>query len=115
LVARWLRDNIGGLEKMAALNEKKAEALYGLLDRHPDFFRVHGAKKDRSRMNVVFRLPNAELDKTFLEEASAAGFYGLEGHRSLGGLRASLYNAVTQEDVNRLLEFMDGFRARHSK
>jgi phosphoserine aminotransferase len=115
LVARWLRDSIGGLKKMAALNEKKAQALYGLLDRYSDFFKIHGAKKDRSRMNVVFRLPSPELDKTFLEEATAAGFYGLEGHRSLGGLRASLYNAVTEEDVNRLLEFMDGFRVRHSK
>ena len=114
LVARWLRDSIGGLEKMAALNEKKAQTLYGLLDRYPGFFQIHGAKKDRSNMNVVFRLLSSELDKTFLDEASAAGFYGLEGHRSLGGLRASLYNAVTEEDVNRLLEFMDGFRARHS-
>lgn len=113
LVARWLRNSIGGLEKMASLNEKKAEALYGFLDRHPDFFQIHGAKKDRSRMNVVFRSPSPELDQTFLEEAAAAGFYGLEGHRSLGGLRASLYNSVTEEDVNRLLEFMDGFQTRH--
>lgn len=115
LVARWLKDRIGGLEKMAALNEKKAQSLYDLLDRHPDFFRVHGAKKDRSKMNVVFRLPSPEMDKTFLEEASRAGFYGLEGHRSLGGLRASLYNSVTEEDVNQLLEFMDGFRNRHAR
>lgn len=115
LIARWLRDSIGGLEKMAALNERKAQALYGLLDEHPGFFRVHGAKKDRSLMNVVFRLPSPEMDQAFLEDASAAGFYGLEGHRSLGGLRASLYNAVMQEDVNRLLEFMKGFRKRHSK
>ena len=115
LVARWLRDSIGGLEKMAVLNERKAGALYGLLDRHPGFFRVHGARKDRSRMNVVFRLPSPELERVFLEESAAAGFFCLEGHRSLGGLRASLYNSVTQEDVDRLLEFMDGFRTRHSK
>jgi phosphoserine aminotransferase len=115
LVVRWLRDCIGGLAKMAALNEKKANSLYDFLDRHPDFFRVHAAKKDRSWMNVAFRLPSPELDKTFLEESSRAGFYGLEGHRSMGGLRASLYNSVTEEDVNRLLEFLDGFRTRHSK
>lgn len=115
LIARWLRDKIGGLEKMAALNERKAQALYGFMDRYPEFFRLHGARKDRSQMNVVFRLPSSKLDKIFLEKADTAGFYGLEGHRSLGGLRASLYNAVTEEDVNRLLEFMEGFRKRHSK
>lgn len=115
LVARWLRDSVGGLEKMEALNQKKAKALYGLLDRHPGFFRTHAAKKDRSQMNVVFHLPSPEMDMAFLEEASAAGFYGLEGHRSLGGIRASLYNSVTEEDVNRLLGFLEGFQARHSK
>jgi phosphoserine aminotransferase len=115
LVARWLRDSIGGLENMAALNEKKAEALYDFLDQYPDFFKVHGIKKDRSRMNVVFRLASPELDGVFLEESREAGFYGFEGHRSLGGLRASLYNSVTEEDVNRLLEFMNGFRNRHAK
>ncbi len=115
LIARWLRDKIGGLEKMAVLNEKKAGALYGLIDRHPEFFRAHAVQKDRSRMNVVFRLPTPELDKIFLEESVSAGFYGLEGHRSLGGLRASIYNAVTEEDVNRLMEFMEGFRKKHPK
>jgi phosphoserine aminotransferase len=115
LVARWLRDEIGGLEKMASLNKNKARALYGFLDQHPGFFKVHGVREDRSRMNVVFRLPRPELDRLFLEESAAEGFYGLEGHRSLGGLRASLYNAVTAEEVNRLLEFMNGFRHRHEK
>ena len=114
LVVRWLRDQIGGLEKMSALNEKKSAALYGYLDSHPELFQVHGEKKDRSQMNVVFRLPSPGLERAFLEDAAAAGLYGLEGHRSLGGLRASLYNAVTQEDVDRLLEFMEGFRGRHS-
>ena len=66
-------------------------------------------------MNVVFHLANPQLERTFLEESFAAGFYGLEGHRSLGGLRVSLYNSVTEEDVSRLLEFMDRFRARHPK
>ena len=115
LVGRWLRDSIGGLEKMAAVNEKKAQALYGFLDQHPDFFKVHGDREDRSRMNVVFHLPSPELDRLFLKESAAAGFYGLEGHRSLGGLRASLYNSVTEEDVNRLLGFMKDFRDRRIK
>jgi phosphoserine aminotransferase len=115
LVARWLRDSIGGLEKMEAMNERKAQVLYGLLYRHPDFFKVHGARDDRSRMNVVFHLPNPELDQLFLKESAAAGFYGLEGHRSMKGVRASLYNSVTEEDVNQLSEFMKDFRHRHIK
>ncbi len=115
LVVRWVRDRIGGLEKMAALNERKAKALYGLLDLHPEFYRAHARKKDRSLMNVVFRLSSPELDQAFLKEAVEAGFYGLEGHRTMGGIRASLYNAVTEEDVAQLLEFMEGFRKRHSK
>lgn len=115
LVARWLRYTIGGLEKMAAINERKAKSLYELLDAQPGFFKPHMARKDRSLMNVAFRLPSRQLEETFLAEAKDAGFYGLEGHRSLGGLRASLYNAVTEEDVARLLEFMSGFYAKHGK
>jgi phosphoserine aminotransferase len=115
LVARWLRNTIGGLEKMAAINERKARALYDFIDRYSDFFKGRAAKKDRSAMNVVFSLPTAELDATFIEEAYASGFYGLEGHRSIGGLRASLYNAVTEEDVSQLLDFMSAFRAKHVK
>jgi phosphoserine aminotransferase len=115
LVARWLRNKIGGLEKMAVINNRKAQALYSLIDLHPDFFKAHAEKKDRSIMNVTFRLPKAELDQIFLKEASDAGFYGLEGHRSMGGLRASLYNAVTEEDVARLMEFMESFRIRYAK
>jgi len=113
LVARWLRNTIGGLEKMAVINERKAKTLYGFMDQHPDFFRAHAVKKDRSIMNVTFHLPNPELDQVFLKESLGAGFYGLEGHRSMGGLRASLYNAVTEEDVARLVEFMKSFRERH--
>ncbi len=113
LVARWLKNKVGGLNKMKDLNKEKANSLYGLLDRYPDFFRIHAVQKDRSLMNVVFHLPSPLLDKAFLEQASAAGFYGLEGHRSLGGLRASLYNSVTQEDVDRLLEFISDFRTKN--
>jgi phosphoserine aminotransferase len=115
LVTRWLRNTIGGLEKMAAINERKATALYDLIDSHPGFFENPVAKKDRSLMNVAFRLPSLKLEQTFLSEASHAGFYGLEGHRSRGGLRASLYNAVTEEDVSQLLEFMAGFHSRYAR
>lgn len=115
LVARWLRNTIGGLEKMAAINERKAKALYDFIDKDPGFFIPRAAKKDRSLMNAVFRLPTPELDLAFIEEAYASGFYGLEGHRSIGGLRASLYNAVTEEDVSQLLGFMSAFRAKHAK
>lgn len=115
LVLRWLRNTIGGVEKMGAINDRKAKSLYAFLDRHPDFYRPHAAVKDRSQMNVTFRLPGNQLDQAFLTEAVQAGFYGLEGHRSLGGIRASLYNAVLQEDVDRLLEFMAGFHAQHKK
>ena len=115
LVARWLKDSVGGLEKMAAINARKALALYGIMDRHPSFYRLHAAeKKDRSLMNLAFHLPTPALEHAFLEQSAAAGFYGLEGHRSLGGLRASLYNSVTEQDVNELLEFMDAFRSRHA-
>ncbi len=109
LVTRWLLNTVGGLEKMAQINERKAQKLYQILDLHPGFFQSHGEKKDRSIMNVSFRLPSIGLERKFIGEAEQAGFYGLEGHRSLGGLRASLYNAVTENDVDQLVDFMTGF------
>lgn len=114
LVTRWLRQRVGGLEAMAAINARKAAQLYQLIDRHPDFFRLHAAAQDRSLMNIALRLPTPALEQRFLDEATRAGFYGLDGHRSLGGLRASLYNAVTEQDVASLVDFMDGFRARNA-
>lgn len=112
LVTRWLRHTIGGLGAMAAINQRKASLLYGLLDQHPEFFRPHASRPDRSWMNVAFRLPSPALEADLLREAAAAGFYGLEGHRSLGGLRASLYNAVTEAEVAELVDFLAAFRAR---
>jgi phosphoserine aminotransferase len=113
LVSRWLKNTIGGLENMAMINESKARTLYSMIDSHPEFFKTHMVNKDRSMMNIAFTLPTRELELTFLEEATAKGFYGLEGHRSLGGLRASLYNAVTQNDVDLLVEFMESFHKRN--
>lgn len=112
LVARWVRNTIGGVEKMKAINDRKARMLYSVIDENPDFFISKVDKDDRSAMNVSFHMPTPELVKQFIAEAIDKGFYGLEGHRSVGGLRASLYNAVTEEDVAKLCEFMSDFRKR---
>jgi phosphoserine aminotransferase len=113
LVTRWLRNDIGGLGQMAAINQGKAETLYSLLDRNQEFYPARAAKQDRSLMNVTFRLPSEALERRFLDEARAAGLHGLEGHRSVGGVRASLYNAVTSGSVNLLCTFMEDFKQRH--
>lgn len=114
LVARWVRRTVGGLAAMDAINQAKAERLYGALDDSGGFYRGSAAIPDRSLMNVSFNLPTPALEAAFVREAEAAGLYGLEGHRSRGGLRASLYNAVTLEAVGALTAFMEDFRARHA-
>jgi phosphoserine aminotransferase len=114
LVLRWLRDEVGGLEAMNRINEKKAGRLYETLDAHADFYLGRARVEDRSLMNVAFNLPNVDLERRFLAEAEEAGLVGLEGHRSCGGLRASLYNAVSLESVHALCEFMAEFHARYS-
>ena len=113
LVTRWLRDEIGGLEAMVALNRAKADLLYGALDAHPDFFCIHAMRPHRSLMNVAFRLPDAATEARFLRAATEAGFAGLEGHRSIGGLRISLYNAVTLEATATLAAWLTEFQRRH--
>jgi phosphoserine aminotransferase len=110
LVTRWLRDEIGGVENMAAINRAKSERLYRALDAEPDFYCVHGERACRSTMNVAFRLPDTATQAQFLDDARRAGLHGLEGHRSIGGLRASLYNAVTPEAVAVLSEWLGEFR-----
>jgi phosphoserine aminotransferase len=115
LVTRWLRQEMGGLAAIAAVNRAKAAALYAVLDASPGFYRPHAAVADRSLMNVTFRLPDAALERRFLDEALAAGLHGLDGHRSLGGIRASLYNAVSPLAVDALCTFMHGFRANHQQ
>ncbi len=111
LVLRWLRDQ-GGLEAVATVNERKAGRLYQEIDR-TGFYRGTAESDSRSLMNVTFRLPSAELEAEFLDEAIAAGLSGLKGHRSVGGLRASLYNAFPEAGVEALLEFMREFERRH--
>jgi phosphoserine aminotransferase len=114
LVTRWLRYEIGGLEAMERINRAKAQRLYAALETHPDFYRCRAAVADRSDMNVVFSLANPALESAFLAEAEAVGLHGLEGHRTIGGLRASLYNAVTLEAVDDLCEYLEEFRSRHA-
>ena len=111
LVLKWLRAH-GGLEAMQEHNERKAGLLYTEIDR-TGFYRGHAKPESRSRMNVTFRLPSEELEKQFAKEATAAGLDGLKGHRSVGGLRASIYNAFPEEGVTALVEFMREFERKN--
>jgi len=111
LVLKWLV-GLGGLAAVGALNERKARTLYTELDR-TDFWRPHAETDSRSLMNVTFRLPSEELEKLFIKEATAAGFDGLKGHRSVGGLRASIYNAFPEQGVTDLVQFMQEFERKN--
>ncbi|WP_434114152.1 3-phosphoserine/phosphohydroxythreonine transaminase [Methylocaldum sp. GT1TLB] len=111
LVLEWLRDQ-GGLAAVEARNIRKAEKLYAAID-GSTFYSNPIQPAYRSRMNVPFRLAKADLEKTFLAEAKAAGLVNLEGHRSVGGFRASIYNAMPEEGVDALIEFMREFERRH--
>lgn len=108
LVAKWLEVTIGGLEKMEAANVRKAELLYGYIDSQ-DFYRGTALRDSRSYMNITFRLPSADLEQRFISESAARGLGGLKGHRSVGGCRASLYNAVPLAAVEALVDFMKDF------
>jgi phosphoserine aminotransferase len=107
LVCKWLQGK-GGLEGMGRENEEKAKLLYDAIDA-TDFYRGHADPDSRSIMNVTFRLPSEELEKKFASEATAAGLDGLKGHRSVGGIRASIYNAFPREGVEALVQFMREF------
>ncbi len=111
LVFRWLKAQ-GGLAIMGERNRRKAEALYAVID-SSGFYRNPVARADRSIMNVPFTLSKPDLDKLFLGDAKAAGLTNLEGHRSVGGMRASIYNAVTPDAVAALVAFMQEFERRH--
>jgi phosphoserine aminotransferase len=111
LVMKWLLQR-GGLPAMAAINERKAAKLYAELDR-TGFYRGTAAREDRSMMNVTFRLPNEELERLFVRESTAAGLDGLQGHRAVGGMRASLYNAFPEAGVDALVAFMRDFEQKH--
>jgi phosphoserine aminotransferase len=107
LVMKWLLAN-GGLTAIKQLNEEKAQLLYGAIDAS-GFYRGHAQPDSRSLMNVTFRLPSEELEKEFIGEATRAGLDGLKGHRSVGGCRASIYNAFPREGVEALVAFMKEF------
>jgi phosphoserine aminotransferase len=110
LTMKWVK-SLGGLAGVAAINERKAAKLYAEIDR-TGFYRGTAQKASRSQMNVTFRLPSEELEKAFDKEATAAGLDGLKGHRSVGGMRASIYNAFPEEGVDALVEFMREFERK---
>ncbi|MDR2345795.1 MAG: 3-phosphoserine/phosphohydroxythreonine transaminase [Planctomycetaceae bacterium] len=109
LVTDWLLNDIGGLEKMYEINKEKAALIYSVIDDSGEYYKTHADKKFRSIMNIPFRLQSDELDKKFLTEAKEAGLITLSGHRSVGGLRASIYNAMPKEGVITLRNFMLDF------
>jgi phosphoserine aminotransferase len=111
LVMTWLLKN-GGLEAMDKQNARKADTLYAEIDR-TGYYRGHAKKDARSRMNVTFRLPSEELEKKFAKDATAAGLDGLKGHRSVGGIRASIYNAFPEAGVDALVAFMKEFEKKN--
>jgi phosphoserine aminotransferase len=114
LVTRWLLDDVGGLERQLAATHRKAHLLYDEIDRSEGFYRGHAQPGSRSLMNVTFRLPNAELETLFLAEATRNGMVELKGHRSVGGIRASLYNAMPAEGAVALAGLMRSFRHEHA-
>ncbi len=113
LVAKWLL-KLGGLEAISKINDEKAKMIYDAIDNSNGFYRGHAAKDSRSKMNITFRLPNEELEKKFVKEATEQGLVGLKGHRSVGGLRASVYNAFPVEGTRVLVEFMKDFQNKNS-
>ena len=113
LVGRWLKNDIGGLAKMEARNRQKAKLLYDVLDGSEGFYRGHARPDCRSLMNVTFRLPNEEAEAKFIAEAKPHKLIDLKGHRSVGGIRASIYNAMPVEGVQTLAEFMADFRKQN--
>ncbi len=112
LVAGWIEDN-GGLEGMEQRNQHKARLIYDTIDTSNGFYRSPVAVDSRSLMNIVFRLPSEDLESQFIAQASKEGMVGLKGHRSVGGIRASLYNAMTVEGTQALASFMQQFAASH--
>ena len=113
LVLEWIKNEVGGLDKMKELNEKKAKALYDFLD-NSKLFKGTVVKEDRSLMNVPFVTGDKDMDAKFVEEATKAGFVNIKGHRTVGGMRASIYNAMPYEGVEKLVEFMKKFEEENA-
>ena len=108
LFMEWVLNN-GGLEGMERRNREKGGLLYGVIDRLAHFYRCPVEKDSRSLMNAVFRLPSERLEDEFVKEGKAAGWVGLKGHRSVGGIRVSMYNAIGPEVIRELAKFMEEF------
>lgn len=113
LICKWIQ-NLGGLDAMYELNKKKAGLIYDCIDNSNGFYTGHAEKGSRSLMNITFNLKTEELEKQLISEATKAGFDGLKGHRSVGGLRASIYNAFPIKGVEELVSFMKEFQLRNS-
>jgi phosphoserine aminotransferase len=112
LVLGWLIES-GGLEGIAQVNERKASTIYGAIDQSGGFYRGFVVPENRSRMNVTFGLPSTELEESFVREAGKQGLVGVKGHRSVGGMRASIYNALPLDAVEALAQFMVDFQRKH--
>lgn len=113
LVTRWLEDEVGGLEKQLERNREKATVVYDTIDGSDGFYRGHAERGSRSLMNVTWHLPSKDLERRFIDEAAALGLMELKGHRSVGGIRASLYNAMPLAGARALADFMREFAGAH--
>ena len=109
LVLEWVKKQ-GGLKAIEKLNAAKKDAIYQLMDKYPEYYRGPIDKDSRSWMNITLRLPNEDLEKKFIADAKTAGFVGLKGHRSVGGIRVSLYNAMPLEGAQKVADFMETFK-----
>ncbi|HHS13620.1 MAG TPA: 3-phosphoserine/phosphohydroxythreonine transaminase [bacterium] len=112
LVLEWVKEK-GGLDAIEKENNAKAELLYGTMDKYPEFFKGTVETDSRSRMNATFRLPTEEFEAAFISEAKSAGFGGLKGHRSVGGIRVSMYNAMPLKGIEELTRFMEDFHKKN--
>ena len=112
-IAAWIKEN-GGLVAMEKKNREKAKILYDAIDSSDGFYKGHADKDSRSLMNVTFRLPSEDLEKKFVAEALEKGLSGVKGHRSVGGMRASIYNAMPKEGVEKLATFMADFKKNNA-
>jgi phosphoserine aminotransferase len=112
LVMEWIK-NRGGLEAIEKANFEKKELVYQLLDKYPDYYKGTVKPDSRSWMNITFRLPSEDLEKKFIAEAKAAGMSGLKGHRSVGGVRVSTYNAQSLKGIQTLAQFMEDFKSKN--
>lgn len=112
LVFEWIKKQ-GGLAGIEKNNIAKKDTIYGLMDKYTDYFKGTVEKESRSWMNLTMRLPSEDLEKKFIAESKAAGFIGLKGHRSVGGVRVSLYNAMTLEGAEKLAQFMENFKKKN--